>query len=135
MSFGSSVKSLTSSSLKNVPEKPYLSEVVILFQPQCSACFQQVKQLSCLNPSLKVRVMGAFANEKTLHSEYMKKYSEFEGVQASQNFLNKYSVEYGLAPQVLVMRDNRYKLLKGLQSCQAIRNAISTLSKKNGKAL
>ena len=89
-----SLKSLKDSSYVNISnESMKQGEVFILFQPQCSSCFQQFKQLSCLEGQAQIRAVGAFASEKTLQSEYLKKYSKYVGLKASEDFLKKYLFE------------------------------------------
>ena len=100
------------------------NNIFVVFQPNCVACKKQLANLNCLNPHTKIRLLGAFASEQMLRSEYRKMASTWPGYYADKRVLQQFSVTSQIAPQTLVYTTSRVFRFLGYTECDEIKKAI-----------
>ena len=112
--------------LQKIQEPPAL---FILFQKDCQACRQQVKDLHCLNKEVKIHLIGAFSSEKDLRTEYKKMTAPAPAYYGSKNVLRRLGVRARLTPQTFAFTKNKTFKFLGLTPCESIAEAL----KKGGR--
>lgn len=102
-------------------------QTFIVFQEDCSACQEQVQDLSCLEPT-SLRLIGAFASEKALRKEYRKMKTKAPAYLGTAELLVALGVSQGLTPQIVLISPNGRRHFLGLTSCQEIKQAFQELA-------
>ena len=102
------------------------NSVFIIFQPNCAACKKQLTNLDCLDSRTTIRLLGAFASEQTLRSEYRKIAARWPGYFADKQVLRQFSVTAKLAPQTLVFTSAKVTRFLGFTECDEIKRATDS---------
>ena len=105
------------------PKGTQEAQVFMIFQKDCGACREQVKEMLCLKSP--VYLLGAFSSEKELRGETRRLGSRYPAYLASGRFLARLGVEAPLTPQVVVMAHGKLFLFQGLTPCESIQKVIS----------
>jgi len=97
----------------------------VLFQPNCSACKKQIKNLDCLSNLTKETILvGSLSNEKKVKRSYLKKKTELKAYFVETNKLNDIGFENFLAPQVIFYSAKKNIKFLGYKSCEKIKEKI-----------
>jgi hypothetical protein len=96
--------------------------VVIYFKNDCVACRAQVKDLKCLDKKVEVFLVGVYASESELRSEYLKMRTSFAAFYADQEALVKLNLQPEVTPQFLLLDKERRWQGVGLRSCATFRH-------------
>ena len=114
------LRSLVRASPISLAEPYEKNTIYILFQQGCAACFQQVRQLKCLSPETKVKLVGVFSPEKELRKEYKKMKTFWPGYYGDQEFLSHFQITQLATPQLLIFGKTRASKILGLTSCHRV---------------
>jgi hypothetical protein len=101
------------------------NDLIMLFQPDCSACKAQIKELSCLN---QIKLLGTNGSKERLQKEYLRFKSKLPGYSVNFKDLKQINPKLKMiTPQFfLVSKDENENLrLKnlgyGYKKCSALK--------------
>lgn len=97
------------------------NQLIMLFQKDCSACKQQLKDFSCLPKKVKVLLVGAFSQEQELRQEVRKLNTPYPSYLGDQEVLKQLNFKSGLTPQMVLWNHSgeRFDFL-GHQACEKL---------------
>ena len=96
--------------------------VLVVFQPDCAACFDQIQDLKCL--SVDIKLLGAFGSKQDLRQEYRKFGVSYSAYSPDEKALARLGVTLKLTPQVIAFSKGRRFHSKGKVPCKDIRKFL-----------
>jgi len=101
----------------------------LFFKPNCSVCYSQVKELTCLKDDIKKFAVGFNGSRKELWRESKKiklnQLSFSKIYRADEKTINHFSLKKNLSPQILLFINQKaVKYYLGLTKCQDIKNSF-----------
>ena len=122
------LKDLSSTMFTSFEESIKDKTLAVLFQPNCSSCKKQIKNLDCLKDiTNKVILVGSLANEKRVRRSYLKKKTAFRGYYIEQSNLEKLGFDNDIAPQTIFYSIKKGLKFTGYKSCKKIKKKIEEL--------
>jgi len=92
----------------------------MIFQPNCSACHLQVRDLQCLKNKYEVILIGAYSSESSLRQEYRRMGRSYESYLGEDAFLKALNAKQGLTPELIMYKKKKSQHLLGLTPCTEI---------------
>ena len=119
------LKDLSSTNYSTFNDTMTNKSLAVLFQPGCSSCTKQIKNLDCLKKiTSKIVLVGSLDNENKVRRSYLKKKSSFKGYYVSQNNLSQLGFEQNIAPQTIYYSFKGRLKFTGYRSCKKIKTKI-----------
>ncbi len=115
------LKSLTDSSTIKLQELKITPTIFVLFQPNCSFCRKQVKDLKCLKKKYRIVLLGAFAAEKELRDEYLKTGVSFPAYFVSSDVLKQFDIRSKATPQIYYSEKGSTPISIGFKKCEELK--------------
>lgn len=123
------LKDFSSTRFFSVHEIIKKNNFAVLFQPNCSSCKRQIKDLDCLKDLVsEVVLVGSFGTIKNVRRSYMKKNTDFKGFYIASEQVSRLGFEEGIAPQSIYYSKDKSLRFTGYESCKKIAKKIRELN-------
>ncbi|MCJ8276317.1 MAG: hypothetical protein HRT44_08665 [Bdellovibrionales bacterium] len=120
-----SVISLSDVQHTKVSELTRGNNLLIAFQPDCSSCKKQIKDLSCLDKDYKISLIGIASSEQALRKEYRKLRTPYPAFYASPQAMMEFGLSDSVTPQILIWKNETPQLFYGYKRCREYKKAFA----------
>jgi len=122
------LKNLSSTEFTSFNDTVTDKTLAVLFQPNCSSCKKQIKNLDCLKEvTRKIILVGSLGNENKVRRSYLKKKTSYKGYFTQQSNLEKLGFENDIAPQTIFYSTKKGLKFIGYKSCKNVKKKIEEL--------